>query len=115
VNSAENVLAVGSGRGFILKKLREIGVKNIWGCDLLADVELQSIDYQQGNKESLPFADESFDVVICSHVLDHVRNLDKAIREIKRVAKKKIIIIVTKQQYYYSILDLHIRFFFMLR
>jgi len=112
---AENVLDVGCGRGFLLTKLLGAGAKNVWGCDLFdalpMDVMLDGIRYKQSNIECLPFADNSFDVVICSHVLEHVRDLDKVVHEIKRVAKKKVIIVVPKQRYYYYTLDLHIRFF----
>lgn len=35
----------------------------------------------------LPFADEVFDLIICSHVLEHVPNDRKAMRELHRVMK----------------------------
>jgi len=35
----------------------------------------------------LPFADDSFDVVLCNHVLEHVRDDRKAMREIHRVLR----------------------------
>jgi SAM-dependent methyltransferase len=37
--------------------------------------------------EALSFADESFDLVICNHVLEHVRDDRKAMRELWRVLK----------------------------
>ncbi len=36
---------------------------------------------------NLPFADESFDLVICNHVLEHVKNDRKAMAEIFRVLR----------------------------
>jgi len=38
--------------------------------------------------QNLPFADSEFDMVICNHVLEHVPDDKKAIREIFRVLKK---------------------------
>ena len=38
--------------------------------------------------ENLPFKDKSFDFVFCSHLLEHVGDLDKAIAEITRVGKR---------------------------
>ncbi len=38
-----------------------------------------------GSLEQLPFADHTFDAVICSHVLEHVNDDQKAMREIARV------------------------------
>jgi len=39
--------------------------------------------------QNMPFPDNEFDVVICNHVLEHVPDDRKAIREIFRVLKKK--------------------------
>lgn len=38
---------------------------------------------------SIPFEDNSFDVILCSHVLEHVKNDHLAMRELRRVLKKK--------------------------
>jgi SAM-dependent methyltransferase len=40
------------------------------------------------NLEKLTFADETFDIIITSEVLEHVRNYRKAFEEIHRVLKK---------------------------
>ena len=67
--------------------------------------------YVQGNIASLPFADRSFDIVTCNHTLEHLRDLDQAISELKRVAKKQIIIVTPRQRYFYYTMDLHLHFF----
>jgi len=38
--------------------------------------------------ENLPFADQEFDFVYCSHVLEHVENPEKACAELMRVARR---------------------------
>src|SRR5580658_5693626 len=45
------------------------------------------IDYQQGTGESIPYADNTFPVVYCCDVLEHVRDLPKVINEIYRVTE----------------------------
>jgi len=40
----------------------------------------------------LPFRDKSFDIVLCYHLLEHVDNYVKAIRELTRVARRLVII-----------------------
>ncbi len=45
------------------------------------------IDYQLGTGEHLEFEDNSFDVIYCCDVLEHVRDLPKCISEIARVLK----------------------------
>jgi|HubBroStandDraft_1064217.scaffolds.fasta_scaffold05491_4 2-polyprenyl-6-hydroxyphenyl methylase/3-demethylubiquinone-9 3-methyltransferase len=44
-----------------------------------------TIDYTQGTGESIPYADNTFPVVYCCDVLEHVRDLPKVIGEIYRV------------------------------
>ncbi len=46
-----------------------------------------SFDIVEGNAQSLPFSDNSFDVVTCQTLLIHVPNPKKAIEEMKRVLK----------------------------
>ena len=46
-----------------------------------------SIEYQEGTGESIPFADNTYPVVYCCDVLEHVRDLPKVISEIYRVTK----------------------------
>jgi SAM-dependent methyltransferase len=41
-----------------------------------------------GDVMRLPFADKSFDVVICAHVLEHVPDPSAAISELERVARR---------------------------
>ena len=46
----------------------------------------KEIFFYEGDK--FPFNDDEFDYVICSHVLEHVENVDIFISEINRIAKK---------------------------
>lgn len=49
----------------------------------------------QGDAFRLPFADESFDRIICSEVMEHVHDYRAAIRELARVARPGARIAVT--------------------
>lgn len=40
------------------------------------------------NVLNLPFADGDFDMVMCNHVLEHIEDDRKAMRELFRVLKK---------------------------
>lgn len=62
-----------------------LGIPNLryTSVDLESDLAQVKADIQ-----SLPFADESFDVVLCSHVLEHVENDRRAILEIYRILRK---------------------------
>ncbi|HLS70376.1 MAG TPA: class I SAM-dependent methyltransferase [Chitinophagaceae bacterium] len=109
----KKIIDVGCGRGYFVELLlRKFPEKEIWGADLLQDLEIPKLNYIQGNIENLPLENKSMDVVVCSHVLEHVLDFDKTLKELKRIARKKIIITVPKQRYYYYTLDLHLHFFY---
>ena len=57
--------------------------------DLVNDVLIK-----QGFAEDLPYANESFDVVYSSHVLEHVNDEAKSLAEMKRVLKKDGVLII---------------------
>jgi 2-polyprenyl-3-methyl-5-hydroxy-6-metoxy-1,4-benzoquinol methylase len=61
--------------------------------------------------ERLPFADRSFDNVVCAHVLEHVRELYPSIRELLRVAKRRVLVIVPQERYYRYTPNYHLHFF----
>ena len=48
-----------------------------------------AFSFEQVDILDIPFAENSFDVVIANHMLYHVPNLDKALSEVKRVLKPK--------------------------
>src|SRR5437016_10657165 len=88
----KNVLDVGCGTGAILKQLGN-PEKNV-GIDLAPEAitfcrERGLNNVRQGDICALPFADASFDAVICSSVVYHqwVSDVQGAIREMHRVLR----------------------------
>jgi SAM-dependent methyltransferase len=51
-----------------------------------ADLAMKGVDHRV-DLEVLPFANATYDFVFASHVLEHIRNDDRAIREIRRVLR----------------------------
>jgi len=49
---------------------------------------LKNLTFRQADAEDLPFAEESFDVVLCNHGLVHTADRIKALREMWRVLKR---------------------------
>jgi ubiquinone/menaquinone biosynthesis C-methylase UbiE len=113
----ESVLDAGCGRGYLVQQIAaKYSQKKIVGCDIYLSPVLESIatknlKFVQGDNEQLPFADNSFDTVICTHTLEHVRHLDVAIAELRRVAKKRLICVFPRQREYPYTFDLHVNFF----
>lgn len=95
-----NVLEVGAGDGSILKWLSdqnfapeyhavEISGSGVEYIKSRGINNLKSVQVFDGYK--LPFDDDSFDLIILSHVLEHVEHERMLLREIKRVAKHCVI------------------------
>ena len=67
------------------------------GCDLNIQslkkaAKAPNAEYICVDATHLPFRDHSFDIVLCSEVLEHLDSPSKAIRELARTSKKTIII-----------------------
>ncbi len=103
INQGENVLDVGCGDGVLPILLTEKGF-DVTACDIsepnivnakkMAEEKgfSDKIKFLVADAEHLPFKDKSFDVVISSHVLEHLPDFDKGLFEIKRVMKKRALI-----------------------
>jgi hypothetical protein len=78
---------------------------------MYCSLECRTHDRGTANIENLPFADKHFGIVTCNHTLEHVIHLERAISELKRIARRQLVITVPCQKYYYYTLDLHIHFF----
>jgi ubiquinone/menaquinone biosynthesis C-methylase UbiE len=110
--NAQTLLDVGCGRGFLLNYIADYTSLSTTGCDLYDSVAtLKKSAYKKGTIYHLPFADNEFDVVTCSHTIEHLREVPEAINELKRVAKKQLIIVTPCQRYYFFTMDLHLNFY----
>ena len=109
--TATSLLDVGCGRGYWLARVFESKGLKLTGCDMYDHVDLENAHYVQGTIDKLPFPDMSFDVVTATCILEHIINVENAVKELKRVARKQVIIVVPCQRYYYYTLDMHVHFF----
>lgn len=109
----KKVLDAGCGKGYLSNLLS--GEYKVTGMDIFIDRKLKKefpqVDWREGDIGKMPFGDSSFDTVVCSHTLEHVVDIQKAIGELRRVTKKRLIIVVPKQRPYYFTFDLHLHFF----
>lgn len=111
---SKNVLEVGCGGGFLAKKLaqnNDVTAVDIYLSDNLKKLEKNNLRFVQSSAENLSFPDKSFDVVVCTHTLEHVRNIQKTLSELRRLARSRIIIVVPKERPYFHCPNLHIHFF----
>jgi ubiquinone/menaquinone biosynthesis C-methylase UbiE len=95
----KKVLEVGSGDGSILMwldkqnycpKLYSVEISKS-GIDQIEKRNLKSIvEIKHFSGYDIPYPDDFFDLVICSHVIEHVEFPRLLLREIKRVAKAHV-------------------------
>lgn len=100
----ENVLELGCGIGYQSAFLSKISTKVMAtdleeedliahapgmqkAKDLLEQLDIRNVELKSCSAENLPFADQTFDMVYSSHVLEHIPDRTKALNEIYRVLK----------------------------
>ena len=89
----DSFLDVGGGEGYLAALVRDLfGVKTAHSSDLSAEAcsrarEIFDIDGAAADSTRLPFASKSYDVVLCSEVIEHVPGADQAGRGNFRVRK----------------------------
>lgn len=93
VGPSDRVLDLGCGTGIVARTLRERlgGGARITGCDAavpmleVARALAPDVDWREGDAMDLPFADGSFELVLCQQMLQFVPDRARAVREIRRV------------------------------
>jgi SAM-dependent methyltransferase len=95
-----NLLEWGAGNGALLHKLAQTGIASEFYAAEISESGIKQIEHRQipmlktaivFDGYSLPYPDKFFDVVVLSHVLEHVEHQRMLLREIRRVAKNLII------------------------
>lgn len=82
--SGKRIVDVGSGWGEVVYKCRTFGAANSIGIEpdfssvevsnALARHKQEDIHFICGSGETLPFSSNMFDIVICHHVIEHVKD-----------------------------------------
>jgi ubiquinone/menaquinone biosynthesis C-methylase UbiE len=92
VGAGQRVLEVGCGTGHWLAAMRALGC-TVFGLDLSAQMLARAAQrgatgcVVRGRAESLPWADASFDRVVCINALHHVAGKQRFLHEARRVLR----------------------------
>ena len=93
----DTALDVGCGPGSALSALAaRLGPARVTGIDPsgpfveLARTRVPGADVRLGEAESLPFEDDSFDVVVSQLVVNFMRDAPTGVREMRRVARRTV-------------------------
>ncbi len=73
--------------------------KSLEGLEYFKSISNNKTVFSKASAYKLPFMNSTFDVVICSEVLEHLIDYKDAIKEIKRVAKKNAIVLISVPTY----------------
>jgi SAM-dependent methyltransferase len=90
---ASNILEVGCGTGVITEELAQLGTTHVVGLDIdpamltFTTRQKSRVIYVQGDALTLPFADNSFDAVVCHYLLLWLADPVQGVREMARVVR----------------------------
>jgi SAM-dependent methyltransferase len=111
--AAGRIIDIGCGKGYLLNRIRQMHPgAELFGLDLEDRLQYGGINFRSGSVTRLPFPDNYFDTVICTHTIEHIIPLQQAVDELIRVTSKQLIIVTPWQRYFYYTLDGHINFFY---
>lgn len=102
--SIKSVLDVGCGAGHLTSKFSDYGITHVKGIDVspyrihFARGKYRRCNFEIGSITDLQENDNSFDLIAAIEVLEHIDDLKKAIKELKRVTKKWLLITVPFEQ-----------------
>jgi len=89
-------LDIPAGKGDVSLKLKQKGYQ-VYAGDLNEEIfEMRDINFTKLNMdEGLPYADKSFDLIVCIEGIEHIENPHHLIREFKRILKTNGRLILT--------------------
>jgi 2-polyprenyl-3-methyl-5-hydroxy-6-metoxy-1,4-benzoquinol methylase len=103
---AANLLDAGCGEGETIERLTGLLPREITGVDLnaesvaFASERIPSGDFRVADVTDLPFDDDSFDLVLCLEVLEHIPGPEAAVVELARVCRGDIVISVPSEPWF---------------
>ncbi len=116
------VLDIGCGTGYLINHINEyFSSSKLVGIDFNAPSEESTkcnsrnnqIQFIAGDIETslLNFSDNHFEIVLCTHVLEHLINPEDILFQLRRVVKDKLIIICPLEKEFKWGMNYHVNFF----
>lgn len=103
----KSILDAGCGEGFSLNRIKKAGIEaTMEGVDMeeaaimIGKKLFPDFNLKLGSIYKLPYKDNSFDVVLCNEVLEHLDDPQKALSELNRVSKSHLILSVPNEPFH---------------
>ena len=91
IKNESMILDVGCHTGYLLKMIKnQNSSTKCYGVDIddaVLNPIVDNCDLRKADVKNMPFNDKYFDIVFATDVLEHVDEIDTAVKEIKRVIK----------------------------
>lgn len=87
-NTNKTVVDIPSGSGAFVQRLKDEGFKNIVAVDIENILEIEHDNFLQADMtETLPFPDNSCDILVCIDGIEHIKKQFDFISEVYRILK----------------------------
>lgn len=100
LGNAKSVLNVGAGTGSYEPAQRQVTALEP-SAEMIRQRSPDSAKAYQGVAEDLPFADDEFDAAMAVLTVHHWEDLEKGLREMRRVAKNRLVIMTFDPEAHY--------------
>lgn len=103
---ATTIFDAGCGEGYVAHHFLKPRFDRIYGADLdmerihYAAEQYTGLNNIQSNIQQIPFAANTFDLVLCLEVLEHVGNPEHALAELHRVTRRYAILSVPNEPFW---------------
>ena len=99
----KRIIDIGCGGGIYTKELALMGAESVVGLDFSKEIlqaakencsGFSNISFIQGDAHSVPYPNDTFDIVISRAVIHHLQDVPTFLREASRILKKNGVLIV---------------------
>ena len=111
IRDDSKILDIGCNRGRFLQSVRDLN-KNceLYGVDIdpkIKNLKIENCSFHVCGVEKLPFEDKYFDNVFALSTLEHIPELDYAVKEISRILKPEgsVILSTLYNKYAYNLIS----------
>ena len=111
--AGRHVLEVGCGRGWLAERMAAVA-HTVTASDIVlsgATEHVEGVEFIAAPAEALPWPDDSFDTVVTTHTLEHVQDIQRALAELRRVAREQVVVVVPRERPYRYSFNPHLHFF----